>query len=79
MSEKVDQLLKAVLGLSREEQADFLDAYQIARCRVENGLPFDEEWLEEIERRIAEVDQGEAKTSSWEEVKRRVRGQLERG
>lgn len=76
MSEKVNDLVKAVLDLSREDQADFLDAYQIARCREENGLPFDAEWIDEIERRTAELDRGEAKTSSWEEVKERLQKRM---
>jgi putative addiction module component (TIGR02574 family) len=35
-------------------------------------------WAVEIERRIAEVESGEAKTTSWEEARARIRVTLAR-
>jgi len=79
MSEKVADLVKAVLELSREEQADFLDAYQIARCRGESGLPFDPEWLDEIDRRSEAYERGEMKSYTWDEVKARLNQRIKSG
>jgi putative addiction module component (TIGR02574 family) len=33
-------------------------------------------WAEEIERRIAEIELGEAETISWEEARTRIRAKL---
>ena len=79
MSEKVNELVKAVLELSREDQADFLDTYQIARSRAENGFPFDESWLEEIDRRTAEWERGEVQSLPGDEVEQRLRKRISEG
>jgi putative addiction module component (TIGR02574 family) len=33
-------------------------------------------WAEEIEKRIAQVDSGEAETASWDEARARIRATL---
>ena len=76
MSEKVAQVLQAALELSVEERADFLDAFQTAVAEKENVLPFDEEWLAEIQRRGEAYDRGEMQSYTWEEVKERLQKRI---
>jgi putative addiction module component (TIGR02574 family) len=76
MSEKVAQVLQAALELSLEERADFLDAFQTAVAGKENVLPFDEEWLAEIQRRSEAYDRGEMQSYTWEEVKKRLQKRI---
>jgi putative addiction module component (TIGR02574 family) len=40
------------------------------------GTDFEAAWADEIERRIAEVETGEAGTSTWEEARTRIRSSL---
>ena len=71
MSEKVDQLLESALQLPDEEKLELLAA--LTTAIEERGLrPFDDSWLEEIERRSAEFDAGKVSATPWEEVKQRV-------
>ena len=71
MSDKTAKALEAVLGLSKEEQMDFLE--KLHASLEELGVhPFEDDWSAEIERRSAEYDRGNAKTHSWEEVKAEV-------
>jgi hypothetical protein len=37
---------------------------------------FDAAWASEIEKRIEEVDTGEAKTSAWKEARKRIKARL---
>lgn len=71
MSARVDQLLESVLQLPDEEKLELLSA--LTTAIEERGLrPFDEIWLEEIERRSAEYDAGKMTAAPWDEVKQRV-------
>jgi putative addiction module component (TIGR02574 family) len=70
MTPEVSKLLEKALSLSIEEQEALAD------CLISNlGGKVDEgveaAWEAEIGRRIAELDAGRAKTTSWGEVRRR--------
>ncbi len=75
MGQGVQELFQAALELSDEEQLQLVAAVD------ERGLhPFDDSWLEEIQRRSAEYDDSAVKPIPWSEVKERARRQsLSRG
>lgn len=39
--------------------------------------PLSQEWIDEIDRRVADLDAGKAKTVSWEVVRERARKRLQ--
>jgi putative addiction module component (TIGR02574 family) len=70
MTPEVSKLLEQALALSVEEQEALADSL-ISNLggKVDEGV--EAAWKDEIGRRIAELDSGRAKTTSWEEVRRR--------
>ncbi|MGA6980462.1 MAG: addiction module protein [Candidatus Sulfotelmatobacter sp.] len=70
MSPKVSKLLEQALALSIEEQ-EALAHSLVSRLegKVDEGVHA--AWEAEIAKRVAELDSGEAKTVSWQEVRRR--------
>ena len=72
MGQGVQELFQAALELSDEEQLQLVAA--LVAAVDERGLhPFDDSWLEEIQRRSAEYDDGAVKPIPWAEVKDRAR------
>jgi len=70
MTPEVSKLLEQALALSPEEQEALADSLiSSLGDKVDPGV--EAAWREEIARRIAELDSGEAKTIPWEEVRRR--------
>ena len=67
---EVSRLLQQALALSVEEQAALADSL-ISNLggKMEDGV--EAAWHAEIEKRLTELDSGEAKTIPWEEVRRR--------
>jgi putative addiction module component (TIGR02574 family) len=70
MTPEVSKLLEKALSLSIEEQEALADSL-ISNLggKVDEGLQA--AWEAEIGRRIAELDSGNAKTTSWAEVRNR--------
>lgn len=70
MTPEVSKLLEKALSLSIEEQEALADSL-ISNLggKVDEGLQA--AWEAEIGKRVAELDSGEAKTTSWSEVRRR--------
>ncbi len=70
MTPEVSKLLERALSLSVEEQEALADSL-ISNLggKVDEGVHA--AWETEIGKRIAELDSGRAKTTSWEEVRRR--------
>jgi putative addiction module component (TIGR02574 family) len=79
MNQNVQQFVQAALALTDEEQLQLVAA--LVSAVEERGLrPFDDEWLEIIERRSAEFDAGLVQAIPWSEVKQRSRRRVaERG
>lgn len=75
MTPEVSRLLEQALALSVEEQEALADSL-ISNLggKVDEGVQA--AWHAEIEKRIAELDSGEAKTIPWEEVRRRSLAKL---
>jgi putative addiction module component (TIGR02574 family) len=69
MTPEVSNLLEKALSLSIEEQEALADSL-ISNLggKVDEGLQA--AWEAEIGKRVAELDSGEAKTTSWSEVRR---------
>ena len=78
MTEQASNLLQKALSLSEEERADLA-------CSLLNSLDpnVDEDaagaWDKEIARRISDLDSGQTKTVSWEEVRNRLSSKLSNG
>ena len=70
MTPEVSRLLERALSLSVEEQEALADSL-ISNLggKVDEGVQA--AWVEEIGKRIAELDSGTAKTTSWGEVRKR--------
>jgi putative addiction module component (TIGR02574 family) len=70
MTTEVCKLLEQPLSLSVEEQEALADSL-ISNLggKVHEGLQ--EAWEAEIGKRLADLDSGEAKTTSWSELRRR--------
>ena len=77
MTPEVSKLLERALTLSVEEQEALADSL-ISNLggKVDEGVQA--AWEEEITRRIAELDSGQAKTVPWEEMRKRNLAKLRR-
>jgi len=77
MSTRADTLLDTALTLPPKERA-WLASELIASLDESNDSDVETAWAAEIERRIAEVESGEAETKSWDEVRAQIRAKLSR-
>jgi putative addiction module component (TIGR02574 family) len=75
MSTRADTILGTALALPPDERA-WLAAELIASLDEGENAEIEAAWAAEIERRIAEVEAGEAETVSWEEARTRIRATL---
>jgi putative addiction module component (TIGR02574 family) len=75
MSTRADTILDSALELSPKDRA-WLASELIASLDADKDSDVEAAWATEIERRIAEVDAGEAETTSWEEARTRIRATL---
>ena len=72
MSQGVEDLLQAALGLSDDEQLQLVAA--LVSAVDERGLrPFDDSWIAEAQRRSAEYDAGSVRAIPWSVVRERAR------
>jgi putative addiction module component (TIGR02574 family) len=75
MSSRADTNLGTALALPPDERA-WLAKELIASLEESEDAGVEAAWAEEIEKRIAEVESGEAETASWEEARARIRASL---
>ena len=77
MTPEVSKLLERALSLSVEEQEALADSL-ISNLggQVDEGVTAG--WESEISKRIAELDSGQAQTTSWGEVRKRNLAKLPR-
>ena len=74
MNERVKQIAEQARQLTPEEQADLCD---LLLGMVHSAQPdLDDDWNEEIERRIAEIDRGEVALRDFDEAIRDLRAKL---
>ena len=75
MSTRADSILDTALALPPNERA-WLASELIASLEEEKDSDVEAAWASEIERRIDEIESGEAELSSWEEARTRIRTKL---
>jgi putative addiction module component (TIGR02574 family) len=75
MSTTADTILGTALELPAEERA-WLASELIASLDENQDSDVEAAWATEIERRIGEVESGNAETASWEEARARIRAKL---
>jgi len=75
MSTVGERILQDAMNLPEEERAE-VAARLIESLDEAKDPDVDEAWAAEIERRCVALDAGEAVTSDWEEVRRRIEAEL---
>ena len=78
MTQEADDLLKKALTLSAHDRATLAGSL-IESLDEAEGLSVQNEWNDEIARRIEDLDSGKAKTIPWDEVRREIAAKLENG
>jgi len=73
----ISEIAKAALALPEGERAELADLLTESLDLPSNSLH--PEWAAELRRRVEEFDSGRVKAVSWEEVRRQIQGQLDRG
>jgi putative addiction module component (TIGR02574 family) len=73
MTQAAKNVLRAALTLSAEDRAELLRELTADQEIAPDDLPFDPAWLDEADRRLAEMDAGLSQGVPWEEVQRRAR------
>jgi putative addiction module component (TIGR02574 family) len=76
MSPVTEQVFQAALRLSGDERSELIAAL-LASQEHSDELPFDSEWLEEVQRRSADLDAGNVQCTPWSVVRERVRKRVE--
>jgi hypothetical protein len=72
MSPATKEILRAALALTESERSELIEELLAAEPGPRD-LPFDPAWLDEIQRRSAEIDGGGITLKSWAELRDRVR------
>ena len=75
MSTRADTILDTALALPPDERS-WLASELIASLDEGEDIDVEAAWAAEIERRIADVESGKAKTVSWEEARTRIKATL---
>lgn len=75
MSTRADTILGTALALPPDERA-WLAEELVASLDQHRDTEIEAAWAAEIDRRIAEVESGQAETVSWEEASARIRAKL---
>jgi len=75
MSTRADTILDTALALPPDERA-WLASELIASLDEGEDIDVEAAWAAEIERRIADVESGKAKTVNWEEARTRIKATL---
>lgn len=75
MATSATELLKQALELKPEERAELASLLiESLDEPAEEGV--EAAWVKEIERRMAELDSGSAKTVPWDDVREKLHGRL---
>jgi len=75
VTKSAEQLLDEVLRLPEQERAE-IAARLIESLEREVDADVDAAWAAEIERRCAALDAGQAVTSDWSDVRRRIEEEI---
>jgi putative addiction module component (TIGR02574 family) len=75
VTKSAENLLREALQLPESERAE-IAAKLIQSLEPEADADVDAAWAAEIERRCAALDSGEAVTSDWADVRRRIESEI---
>ena len=75
MTKNAERLLDEALRLAQSERAE-IAARLIQSLEPETDSDVDAAWAAEIERRCAALDAGQAVTSDWNDVRRRIEEEI---
>jgi len=78
VTQEADDLLKKALTLPAQDRATLAGSL-IDSLDEADEMSAQNDWNDEITRRIEELDSGKAKTIQWDEVKRRIAVKLKHG
>jgi putative addiction module component (TIGR02574 family) len=78
VTQEADDLLKKALTLPPQDRATLAGSL-IDSLDEADEMSAQNDWNDEITRRIEELDSGKAQTIQWEEVKRRIAVKLKHG
>ena len=70
MSQRADQLFEEAQALSPEERA--ILALQLLDSVGEPPADIERAWRDEVRRRVADIDAGRAKLTSWDDARKRI-------
>lgn len=71
-----DEITEAALALSQDDRRNLAELLDESLMASQQPFQLSPEWRQELQRRIEAVNSGEAKLSSWDEVKARVQATL---
>jgi putative addiction module component (TIGR02574 family) len=72
MTTTTESLLEQVLALPDEERQEFLTLLQARLPELADDEQLGDEWIDELDRRLADVESGNVPTVKWEAVKERL-------
>jgi putative addiction module component (TIGR02574 family) len=70
MTQRADQLFEEAQALSAEERG--ILALQLLDSVGEPRPDIERAWRDEVHQRLADIDAGRAKLSTWDEARRRI-------
>ncbi len=71
MAASAKELYERAMSLNDEERAELVGML-LESLEIQDDEGVEAAWLEEIERRVAELDSGAVETVSWTEVKSKI-------
>lgn len=71
MTTATESLLEQVLALPEDERQEFLTSLQARLPELADG-ELSDEWIDELDRRLADVESGNVPTVRWDAVKGRL-------
>ena len=75
MSERADEILRQAMRLTDDERAEVAGAL-FESIEPPPEVEVEQAWREEVARRIAALDAGQARTVPWEEVREQLFARL---
>ncbi|HXT22258.1 MAG TPA: addiction module protein [Thermoanaerobaculia bacterium] len=76
MTKTADALLRDALELGEQDRADMAAALLESLEPAVDEAAIAQAWDEEVQRRVAEIDSGQAELIPWEEVRRQLFSRL---
>jgi putative addiction module component (TIGR02574 family) len=75
MGSRAEDVLEQAMALPDDDRLRLAELL-LASVEQTEALPFDRAWMDEAKRRVARIDSGEGKLSTWPEVRDRARSRI---